>query len=166
MNGSWRSPYSALADQPYIARSACRHGVIPDDVQQVLDDPSHVLVMSDLLAVGMSDLSRPNVVVYAGYDIADRPLVIFGDSSENTAFQSEPGMRRLWLVVPTSSRRRLAGRCGEHPAGRGIGLAGSKGRSSVAPSSRPLLLLRSSGSGSATAITRFPCRGGPGVTPR
>ena len=86
-----------MADLPYIARSACRHGVTPDDIQQVLEDPTYVLAMSDL-AVGTDHLERPNVVVYAGYDIGGRPMVVFVDRFENIAFHSEPGSRRFgWL---------------------------------------------------------------------
>jgi len=87
-----------LADQPDIADSARRHGVTIDDIELVLDDPSHVLTMADVAALGMGDSERPNVVVYAGYDIADRPLVVFVDRFENIAFHTEPGSRRFgWL---------------------------------------------------------------------
>ena len=48
--------------------------------------------------MAMGDPDRPNVFVYAGYDLADRPLVVFVDRFENIAFHSEPGTRRFgWL---------------------------------------------------------------------
>lgn len=48
--------------------------------------------------MGLDDPERPNVVIYAGYDIADRPLVVFVDRFENVAFHSEEGSRRFsWL---------------------------------------------------------------------
>ena len=46
--------------------------------------------------MGQSD--RPNVTVYAGYDVTGNPLVVFVDRFENMAFHSEPGLRRFgWL---------------------------------------------------------------------
>ena len=87
-----------MADLPYIASSACRHGVTTDDIELVLDDPSHVLTMADAATLAKGDSERPNVVVYAGYDIANRPLVVFVDRFENIAFHAEPGSRRFrWL---------------------------------------------------------------------
>jgi len=87
-----------LAEPPYISRSACRHGVTSNDIELVLDDPSHVLSLSDIAAIGLGDPERPNVIVYAGYDIANNPLVVFVDRFENIAFHSEPGRRRFsWL---------------------------------------------------------------------
>ena len=48
--------------------------------------------------MGIDDPDRPNVVVYAGYDIADRSLAVFVDRFENIAFHSEAGSRRFgWL---------------------------------------------------------------------
>ena len=68
------------------------------DVRLVLGDPSAVVTMSDLTDAGFSDLQRPNIVVYAGYDTDENPLVVFADRFENVAFRSERGQRRFgWM---------------------------------------------------------------------
>ncbi len=77
-----------------IVRSACKHGVTSFDVRLVLGDPSAVVTMSELTDAGFSDLKRPNIVVYAGYDTDGNPLVVFVDRFENVAFHSERGQRR------------------------------------------------------------------------
>ena len=54
--------------------------------------------MADVAALGVADSERPNVVVYAGYVVANRPLVVFVDRFEDIAFHAEPGSRRFgWL---------------------------------------------------------------------
>ena len=68
------------------------------DVRLVLSDPTVVITVSDLAEAEFRDPERPNVPVYAGYNVVDAPLVVFVDRFESVAFHSEPGIRRFgWL---------------------------------------------------------------------
>ena len=63
--------------------------------------PERVISMVDLAGIGMGESERPNVVVYAGYDVAGEPLVAYVDRFEGVAFHSEPGHRNYrWLFWP------------------------------------------------------------------
>ncbi len=87
---------------PYIARSACKHGISFYDVQAVLRDPLESLQMSDLTPSQpgdhLTELDRVNVVVHAGYGIYGQKLVVFVDRFEDMAFHAEPGERNFgWM---------------------------------------------------------------------
>ena len=94
-----------MADTPpHIARSACKHGITYLDVYSVLDSPLLVAIMEDVVEMAveagtvLDAHERPNVEVFAGYDVAGVSLVVFVDRFENIAFHAEPGRRRFgWL---------------------------------------------------------------------
>lgn len=81
--------------RPFILPSAHKHGVTFFDVRQVIENPYRILPMPELADIGLGQPERPNVDVYAGYDSAGSPLVVFVDRFERVAFHSEPGLRRF-----------------------------------------------------------------------
>ena len=77
---------------PDIGQSSYRRGITYWDVQLVLDDPVWVETLSDIAAArGWTGpaAERPNVVVYGGYDLRGRRLVVFVDRYEDRAFHSQ-----------------------------------------------------------------------------
>lgn len=95
-----------MRETPYIAASACRHGITPFDIQSVLNAPIEIVRLTDLERNDKDDLSaresegveRPNVDVYAGLGVYQQKLVVFVDRFENQAFHAEPGDRNFgWM---------------------------------------------------------------------
>ena len=93
-----------MAEMPYIARSACKHGITYVDVYLLLRDPMLVESMVEIVELAakagkkLDEPDRPNVDVFVGHDSFGHPLVVFVERFRNMAFHSEPGWRRFgWL---------------------------------------------------------------------
>lgn len=56
--------------------------------------------MAELRDAGLGEAERPNVIVYGGYDLHGKPLVVFVDRYEQMAFHSEPGLPRFRELFP------------------------------------------------------------------
>ncbi len=83
-----------MRESPHIARSACKYGIDPFDIQSVLNDPIDIIRMTEM--EGGAD--RPNVDIYIGLGVYQQKVVVFVDRFENQAFHAEPGERNFgWM---------------------------------------------------------------------
>ena len=76
--------------------------------RMVLEHPHDTISMLGLVNMGLGQNERPNVDVWFGYGVAGRPLVVYVDGFEGSAFHSEPGggrRRRRFFQEPLSDIR-------------------------------------------------------------